>query len=43
MRARPRRWSNPFGDGTSGLKIVDLLVEAYGVRKSDRDHGAVTA
>jgi UDP-N-acetylglucosamine 2-epimerase (non-hydrolysing) len=43
MRARPRRWSNPFGDGTSGLKIVDLLVETYGVRKSDRDHGAVTA
>jgi UDP-N-acetylglucosamine 2-epimerase (non-hydrolysing) len=25
MRARPRDWPNPFGDGQSGLRIVDLL------------------
>jgi UDP-N-acetylglucosamine 2-epimerase (non-hydrolysing) len=25
MHSRPRDWSNPFGDGRSGLKIVDLL------------------
>jgi UDP-N-acetylglucosamine 2-epimerase (non-hydrolysing) len=27
MHARTRDWSNPFGDGRSGLRIVDLLVE----------------
>ena len=26
MRAKPRDWSNPFGDGKSGLRIVDLLL-----------------
>jgi UDP-N-acetylglucosamine 2-epimerase (non-hydrolysing) len=25
MLARPRDWKNPFGDGQSGLRIVDLL------------------
>ena len=25
MSARPRDWRNPFGDGQSGLRIVDLL------------------
>lgn len=25
MSARPRDWQNPFGDGTSGLQIVDAL------------------
>ena len=25
MTSRPRDWSNPFGDGHSGLRIVDLL------------------
>jgi UDP-N-acetylglucosamine 2-epimerase (non-hydrolysing) len=25
MAARPRTWENPFGDGKSGLRIVDLL------------------
>ena len=25
MSARPRDWRNPFGDGKSGLRIVDLL------------------
>jgi hypothetical protein len=25
MHAKPRDWSNPFGDGKSGLRIVDLL------------------
>jgi len=25
MRAKPRDWPNPFGDGTSGLRIVDAL------------------
>ena len=25
MAARPRSWENPFGDGRSGLRIVDLL------------------
>ncbi|HTM56964.1 MAG TPA: UDP-N-acetylglucosamine 2-epimerase (non-hydrolyzing) [Candidatus Udaeobacter sp.] len=27
MRMRPRDWPNPFGDGTSGLQIVDLLLK----------------
>lgn len=27
MRDRPRDWPNPFGDGTSGLQIVDLLLK----------------
>ncbi|HEY2954306.1 MAG TPA: UDP-N-acetylglucosamine 2-epimerase (non-hydrolyzing) [Candidatus Eisenbacteria bacterium] len=26
MHARPRDWRNPFGDGKSGLRIVDLLI-----------------
>jgi len=26
MRAKPRNWMNPFGDGRSGLRIVDLLL-----------------
>lgn len=26
MRDRPRDWPNPFGDGRSGLRIVDLLL-----------------
>ena len=26
MRARPRDWLNPFGDGRSGLRIVDVLL-----------------
>lgn len=26
MRGRPRDWANPFGDGHSGERIVDLLV-----------------
>jgi hypothetical protein len=26
MHARARDWTNPFGDGQSGLRIVDLLV-----------------
>ncbi len=26
MAARPRDWANPFGDGHSGLRIVDLLI-----------------
>ena len=26
MRDRPRDWPNPFGDGKSGLRIVDLLL-----------------
>ncbi len=25
MRARARDWTNPFGDGTAGLQIVDVL------------------
>ena len=25
MAAKPRTWENPFGDGMSGLRIVDLL------------------
>ena len=25
MLERPRDWINPFGDGRSGLRIVDLL------------------
>jgi UDP-N-acetylglucosamine 2-epimerase (non-hydrolysing) len=25
MRARPRDWPNPYGDGRSGLRIVDIL------------------
>jgi len=25
MSARPRDWRNPFGDGRSGVRIVDLL------------------
>ena len=28
MAARARDWSNPFGDGRSGLRIVDLLTGA---------------
>jgi UDP-N-acetylglucosamine 2-epimerase (non-hydrolysing) len=28
MSRRPRDWQNPFGDGHSGLRIVDLLVES---------------
>ena len=28
MSRRPRDWRNPFGDGRSGLRIVDLLVES---------------
>jgi UDP-N-acetylglucosamine 2-epimerase (non-hydrolysing) len=28
MTARPRDWRNPFGDGKSGLRIVDLLIGA---------------
>jgi UDP-N-acetylglucosamine 2-epimerase (non-hydrolysing) len=28
MAARPRDWPNPFGDGTSGLQIVDHLTGA---------------
>ncbi len=27
MRDRRRDWPNPFGDGTSGLRIVDLLLK----------------
>ncbi len=27
MRAKPRDWPNPFGDGASGLRIVDLLLK----------------
>jgi UDP-N-acetylglucosamine 2-epimerase (non-hydrolysing) len=27
MSARPRTWRNPFGDGRSGLRIVDILLE----------------
>jgi UDP-N-acetylglucosamine 2-epimerase (non-hydrolysing) len=30
MRAKPRDWPNPFGDGTSGLQIVDILRERLG-------------
>jgi UDP-N-acetylglucosamine 2-epimerase (non-hydrolysing) len=26
MSAKPRGWRNPFGDGKSGLRIVDLLI-----------------
>jgi UDP-N-acetylglucosamine 2-epimerase (non-hydrolysing) len=26
MKDRPRDWPNPFGDGASGLRIVDLLL-----------------
>ena len=26
MVARPRNWPNPFGDGRSGVRIVDLLI-----------------
>ena len=26
MASRPRSWSNPFGDGRSGGRIVDLLL-----------------
>jgi hypothetical protein len=25
MHAKPRDWENPFGDGTSGVRIVGLL------------------
>jgi UDP-N-acetylglucosamine 2-epimerase (non-hydrolysing) len=28
MRQRPRDWSNPFGDGRSGLRIVDILLQS---------------
>jgi UDP-N-acetylglucosamine 2-epimerase (non-hydrolysing) len=28
MVAKPRDWPNPFGDGRSGLRIVDLLLGA---------------
>jgi UDP-N-acetylglucosamine 2-epimerase (non-hydrolysing) len=27
MSRRPRDWKNPFGDGRSGLRIVDILLE----------------
>ena len=30
MRSKPRDWPNPFGDGTSGLQIVDILRERLG-------------
>ena len=30
MAARPRDWPNPFGDGRSGERIVDLLRGASG-------------
>ena len=26
MHAKPRDWQNPFGDGQSGMRIVELLV-----------------
>ena len=29
MRERRGGWSNPFGDGKSGERIVDLLVAAF--------------
>lgn len=32
MVGRPRTWENPFGDGTSGLQIVDVLGAALGRR-----------
>jgi UDP-N-acetylglucosamine 2-epimerase (non-hydrolysing) len=28
MAARPRDWPNPFGDGRSGLRIVDHITGA---------------
>jgi UDP-N-acetylglucosamine 2-epimerase (non-hydrolysing) len=27
MQSRPRDWPNPFGDGHSGERIVDLLID----------------
>jgi UDP-N-acetylglucosamine 2-epimerase (non-hydrolysing) len=30
MRDRPRNWPNPFGDGHSGERIVDILLGARG-------------
>jgi UDP-N-acetylglucosamine 2-epimerase len=30
MRDRPRDWPNPFGDGHSGERIVDILLGTTG-------------
>jgi UDP-N-acetylglucosamine 2-epimerase (non-hydrolysing) len=43
MRRRARHWENPFGDGRSGLRIVDLLADAPGDRNLVRDRGAASA
>lgn len=43
MYRRARQWENPFGDGRSGLRIVDLLAEAFGDRNLVRDRGAASA
>lgn len=43
MRRRARNWENPFGDGRSGLRIVDLLVDAHSDRHPVRSRGAASA
>jgi UDP-N-acetylglucosamine 2-epimerase (non-hydrolysing) len=34
MMARPRDWPNPFGDGKSGARIVDLLLMQAGEQRA---------
>ncbi len=36
MSRRPRDWENPFGDGRSGLRIVDLMVQSAGAKRGGR-------
>jgi UDP-N-acetylglucosamine 2-epimerase (non-hydrolysing) len=43
MRRRARNWENPFGDGRSGLRIVDLLTDAFGRSQPVRTRGTASA